>query len=86
MLAFRKKTRSNEVIDPGQFQPGLVVWVPGANGREEHVCIGPGVAPLPRKDYLSRKASQAAARNAANRGRHHRMHASLSLRSYHASL
>ena len=40
VVVYRKKTRSNEVVNPEMFKPGLVVWaqIPGIPERQPYVC------------------------------------------------
>jgi hypothetical protein len=60
MDVFRKKTRSNEVLSSVQFRVGLIVWVPGLNGREERICTGPDGQLLTCEEHRRRKAERAA--------------------------
>lgn len=52
---YRKRTRSDELVDPTQFRFGLVVWVANdgtTDGeREQHVCIGVNGAHIPLEEY-----------------------------------
>lgn len=64
MIAFRKKTYSDEVLPASQFERGRIVWVPGPNGREAYVCIGQNGECLPMAEYREFKA-KLAARNRA---------------------
>lgn len=67
MIAFRKKTRSDEVVPAFEFKRGLVVWVEGLDGcRRECVCTGRHGECLPVADYLKYKERIAA----ENRARH----------------
>ena len=59
MNVYKKRTRSDEKLEPSQFRPGLIVWVPGQKGREEHICIGIGEH-IPVAEHRRRKAAQAA--------------------------
>ena len=60
MNVYKKRTRSDEKLEPSQFRPGLIVWVPGQKGREEHICIGIGEH-IPVAEHRRRKAAQALA-------------------------
>ena len=62
MIAYRKKTRSNEVVYPQDFRPGLIVWVAGSNGREQCICTGENCEPVSLEEWRRRKAERAAER------------------------
>ncbi len=60
MIAYRKKTRSNEVVYSQDFRPGLIVWVDGMNGREQRICTGENGEVVPPEEWRQRKQEQAA--------------------------
>jgi len=60
MDVYRKRTRSDEKIDPSQFRPGLIVWAQGEKGREEHICTGMNGQHIPVAEHRRRKAAQVA--------------------------
>lgn len=66
---YRQRSRSDEVVTPEQFRPGLSVWVDGSNGRELHICTGKPGEHLPLEKYLEQKVKLAAARAAQNGSR-----------------
>ena len=65
MVAFRKKTRSDEQVSPADFTPGLTVWVQNGNGnghgREMRICTGPHGELLTPAEHERRKVEHAAA-------------------------
>ncbi len=56
LVAFRKKTRSDEVVIPEDFRPGMIVWVEGENGREQYICINKNGPCIPADEYRSLQA------------------------------
>ena len=68
MTAYRYKTpgrnsvkaHDDEVVEPQDFWDGLTVWVPGPNGREQHICTGPFKYPLTLEQYRERGKAIAA--------------------------
>jgi hypothetical protein len=51
MLAYRRKTKTDETVSPSEFYRGRLVFVDGPNGREERVCVGPGYSPVTMEEY-----------------------------------
>ena len=59
MDVYRQRTRSDEKVEPSQFRPGLIVWVPGEAGREQRVCTGVNGDPITIEEHRRRKAQRA---------------------------
>jgi hypothetical protein len=64
MLVYRKKTRSEEIVDPKDFHPGFIGW---GEDKNECFCSVPGGAPITREAYESFKRERAERNRAMNR-------------------
>ena len=51
MIAYRRKTKSDETLDPSMFYRGRQVFVDGPNGREERICVGAHLSPVTIEEY-----------------------------------
>lgn len=62
MKVFRKKTRSDELVDPRNLKHGTVGWADGPNGREEYVFDIHSKTFLSRAHFLLARKHHAAER------------------------
>lgn len=86
MIAFRKKNRSDEIIDPKDFHPGLIVWAGTKDGRQERFCSGPYGELLTREEHERRKLERAERNRAANRWNGQRRHSHMNERHHSLAL
>ncbi|MBX4206241.1 hypothetical protein KW784_00390 [Candidatus Parcubacteria bacterium] len=65
---YRKRTRSNVIVEPSEFTRGRIVWVALEEGgtRHEHVCTGKGTEVVTQDEFKAHQEQQAA----DNRARH----------------
>jgi hypothetical protein len=58
---YRKRTRSNVLLEPSQFTAGRIVWVATEGGvRQEAVCTGEGTEVVSQDEFRRRREKRAA--------------------------
>lgn len=66
MIAYRKKSRSDDVVNPENFYHGLVVWVGQRGTRTARYCGGWNGELLTYEEYLCWKRERAERNRATN--------------------
>lgn len=66
MIAYRKKTRSDEQVDPSLFRVGRTVWEGPEGAREVRFCVGPNQRPLTLEQFREWKKDRAEANRKNN--------------------